>query len=136
MMETRTAIPKPPFPALSALGLSAEQLDALAEQGSLCAEVRGQGKTYYRLRFRMGTKQYTRYVGNHEGFVDQVRRELMLLQAKTHSRRELRRLADEARRIVRNTKCLLEPLLPSAGRSFHGCAIRRRRMNRGDRGFV
>ena len=132
-MPTRTTTPKPSFPVLRALGLSTEQLAVLAEQGSLCAEARGQGRTYYRLRFRMGTKQYTRYVGNQQGFVDQVRTELTLLQARTQSRRELHRLADEARRIANNTKVLMEPLLLGTGRVFHGRAIRRRRLDRGDR---
>ena len=92
----------------------------LAEQGSLCAEAHGQGRAYYRLRFPYGDKATHSLRRESQGFVDQVRTELTLLQARTHSRRELRRLADEARRIAKNTKCLLEPLLPSAGRVFHG----------------
>lgn len=118
------------LPALSALRLSAEHLAALAENGSLYGEDHGQGKTYYRLRFRIGAKQHTRYVGNDQGFVDQVRRELMQLQAKRHSRREMRRLADEGRRTARDKKRLLDPLLASAGRGFHGRAIRQRRISR------
>jgi hypothetical protein len=121
------------FPTLLALGLSAEQLAILARNGSLRAENRGQGKAYYRLRFRKGTKQCTCYVGKQMEFVDQVREELKRLQGKIQSRRQLRRLAKEARVLARNTKCLLEPLLPDAGRVFHGRAIRRRRLNRSDR---
>lgn len=124
---------KPRFPSLKSLGLSAEQLDLLAENGSLCREERGEGRTYYRLRFREAGKQYTRYVGNEQGFVEQVRRELLLLQAKRNSRQEMRRLADKARQVARGTKRMLEPLLPTVGRTFHGVAIRRRRTNRSNR---
>jgi len=124
---------KPWFPSLKALGLSAEQLDLLAENGSLCREERGKGKTYYRLRFREAGKQYTRYVGNEQGFVEQVRRELLLLQATRNSRQKMRHLADKARQVARSTKRMLEPLLATVGRTFHGMEIRRRRTNRSDR---
>jgi hypothetical protein len=131
---TQANIRKLPLPALNALGLHTEHLTALAKNGSLCAEVRDHGRVYYRLRFRMGTKQqHTRYVGNAPEFVEQVRGELKLLQAKERARRGLRQLAEEARRIAQDTKHLLEPLLPSAGRVFHGCAIRRRRTSGSDR---
>jgi SPX domain protein involved in polyphosphate accumulation len=123
---------RPAFPALSALGLSGEQFAALAEQGAVYAEDRGQGQVFCRLRFRLHRRQHTRYIGNNEGFIDQVRKELAQLQAKTQSRRELRRLTKKARHIARSIKHSLEPLLPSVGRVFHGRAIRRPRANRSD----
>jgi hypothetical protein len=75
----------------------------------------------------MGGKQQSRYVGLSLGFVDQVRRELAQLQADTRSKKRLRRLIHEAKQCLRRTKRQLEPLLPMAGRVFHGRAIRRPR---------
>ena len=105
-MSTRVATMDAAFPALNALGLSAEQFAALAWSGALCAEDRGREKTYYRLRFRMGAEQHVRYVGNNQGLVDQVQRELMQLQAKRDSRREMCRSAQKARVKARDTKHL------------------------------
>lgn len=130
MTARQATTSKMTFPALSALGLNSEQLAALAERGSLCQEDHGGEKRYCRLRFRVGQRQQTRYVGSKQGFVAQVRRELMRLQAGGRSRRELRRLADKARRIARQKKRSLTPLLERAGLAFHGRAIRRRRVDR------
>jgi hypothetical protein len=134
-MDADLPPPKSSFLALYALGLSGAQLAALAQRGALCAEDRGRGRVYWQLRFRIGTKQHTRYIGNNEGFVAQVRRELTQLQVKARSRMQLRRLARESRRELRRTKRLLEPLLSSAGLIFHGRAIRRPRVGH-DEGSV
>ena len=129
MMQKQTNIieVRPSFPALSALGLSSEQVAALAQRGTVCAENRGPEQIHYRLRFRLGAQQHTRYLGKDEGYVDQVREELAKLQAKKQSRRELCRLIKEARQVARRTKRSLEPLLSNTGRAFHGRVIRRRR---------
>jgi hypothetical protein len=121
------------LPIVGTLGLSGEQLAALAENGSLHGEDRGLERIYYRLHFRIGTRQHTRYVGSNPRLVEQVRGELMLLQAKRHSRRRMRRLANEGRRVAREMKRQLEPLLPGVGRVFHGRTIRLRRPRGRDR---
>src|SRR5665213_2676335 len=113
----------PAFRALASLGLGQEHLAALARQGNLHAE--GQGKPYFRLRFRMGTKQLVRYVGSNPAFVEQVQRELAQLQKSTQSRRELRRLTREGYARLRSTKRQLQPLLQQVGLCFHGREIRR-----------
>jgi hypothetical protein len=114
------------FPALASLGLGGEHLAALARQGSLHAEDSSRGEPCYKLRFRMGSKQHVRYVGSSPGFVAQVQRELTRLQADTRSAQQLRRLIREANECLRRTKHQLKPLLPLAGRCFHGREIRRR----------
>ena len=119
--------PKPAlFPALAALGLGREQLAALAKQGSLRAEGCGPRKRYYKLRFRIGSRQHVRYVGNNPEFVDLVRRELTGLQAQAKACRQLHCLMREANACLRRTKHQLTLVLPLAGRVFRGREIRRR----------
>jgi hypothetical protein len=117
------------FPGLASLGLSAEAWEALAKQGSLCAD-RCQTGSPCKLRFRLRGRQQSRYVGTSPGFVAQIRQELTQLQAETRSRKRLRPLLREARQCLQRTKRQLQPLLSLSGRVFHGRAIRRRR--RGD----
>jgi hypothetical protein len=93
---------------------------------TLHAEGSGQRNRYYKLRFRMDSKQHVRYVGNNPEFVDQVQRELTRLQSRTRSHRQLHALIQEANKCLRRTKEQLRPLLPLAGRCFHGREIRRR----------
>ena len=114
------------FPGLASLGLCPEAWDTLSEQGSLCAES-GKTGSVYKLRFRLGGRQQSRYVGKSPGFVKQIRRELAQLQAATRSHERLRRMIRETTQCIRKTKRQLEPLLPITGRVFHGRAIRRRR---------
>jgi hypothetical protein len=113
------------FPALASLALGKEHLAALAKQGNLRADHSSPGRRYYKLRFRMNSKQCVRYVGNNPKFVDQVQRELIRLQATTKSRQQLHRLIREANECLRRTKHQLKPLLLLAGRHFHGREIRR-----------
>ena len=122
----------PPFSALASLGLGREEMAALAKQGSVRAEDCGQGRVYYRLRFRVGCRQCVRYVGNSPGFAEQIRHELRQLQARTRSRRQLRVLVQEARKRLRKAKHRLEPMLPSVGRVFHGRSIRQPRVRPGE----
>jgi len=100
------------FPGLASLGLCPEAWNALAEQGSLCAEACRAGSVY-KLRFRLGGKQQSRYVGKRPGFIDLIRHELARVQAESRSRQRLRRLLREARQCLRRTKRQVEPLLSS-----------------------
>lgn len=113
-----------PFPALSSLALNREHLAALAEQGSLRAEEYAHGRRYFKLRFRLGSKQHVRYVGNDPVFVEQIERELAELQTAAKAARQLRRLTRAAKSCLRTTKRCLAPLLPLAGCRFHGREIR------------
>lgn len=114
------------FPGLASLGLFPQAWSVLAEHGSLCLESSKCG-TVYKLRFRIAGKQQSRYVGKRPGFVEQIRQELAQLQAAAKSQSRLRNLEREAKQCIRNTIRQIEPLLPLAGRAFHGRAIRRRR---------
>ena len=88
----------------------------LGTTGSLHAAGSHRSKQYYKLQFRMGSKQQVRYVGKNPAFVTTVQRELMQLQANTRSAQQLKRLIREANECLRKTKHQLEPLLPLAGR--------------------
>lgn len=114
------------FPGLASLGLCPEAWNALAEQGSLCAES-SQNGSVCKLRFRMDGRQQSRYVGKSSGFIAQIRHELSQLQAATRSQERLRRLVRQAKQCLNRTKRQIQPLLPIAGRVFHGRAIRRQR---------
>ena len=113
------------FPALTSLGVTGDDLAALARQGTLRAEQSSPGKYYYKLRFRVGSKQQVRYVGNQPGFVEQVRGELTRLQMRRRSNRQLHRLLREANECLRQTKRRLKPVLSRAGLCFYGREIRR-----------
>lgn len=66
-----------------------------------------------------------RYLGDAER-ASQVRRELALLQRERAAERELAQLRREARRLLRDSKRELAPLLEDRGFYYHGLAIRRR----------
>ena len=124
-MALETPWPLAGFPALAALGLSREQLAALAKAGSLQAERGGGGRIYCKLRYRSDWRQCVCYVGNNPEFVKQVQRELVRLQAHSRACRQLRILRREANASVRRTIRQLAPLLLPAGYCFHGREIRR-----------
>jgi hypothetical protein len=115
------------IPLLATLRLNAEQIVALAKQGSVCAEVRSNGRVYYKLRFRWDGRQQVRYLGNVPEFIEQVKAEMERLQQRTRLRRELRQLTRAARQKLRASKSRLGPLLGDAGFRFHGLAVRRPR---------
>jgi hypothetical protein len=126
MMATEIRSIATSFPALASMGLNKEHLAALAKQGNLRAESTGRGNRYYKLRFRIGSQQQVRYVGNDRAFVDQVERELICLQKGTKTRRRVRRLTRTAKSRLRETRRCLEPVLANAGFYFHGREVRRR----------
>lgn len=113
--------------ALAVLGFSDEEISALAHQGFISTERRGNGRVYYKLRYRMDGEQRVKYLGKDSEFVERVRRELASLQEDTRARRELGRLVREAKQGIRIAKARLEPLLHEAGFVFHGLSIRRPR---------
>ena len=113
------------FPALAALRLTAGDLDRLSDQGFVCAERRGD-RTYFKLRFRRGTKQVVRYIGGPDRAAI-VKQELAVLQAETKVMRELNARVEIAKRTLREAKRTMEPVLQAHGFVFHGMAIRRRR---------
>lgn len=115
------------LPALAALGLSANEIDALSYQGTICREARLPDRTYAKLRYRIDGKQRVKYLGRDEAFVSMVEKELAALQARSQAHRELVRLAQEAEALLRSLKPRLESLLNEHGYVFHGRAIRKPR---------
>lgn len=126
-MQTAWESPTEADSALATLGLSDDELAALAEQGFVCAEVRGRKRVRYKLRFRVGRKQHVRCLGTASDFVDRVRAEVAQLQQRTRSYQELGHLMRAAIRQLRAAKQQLEPLLKKVGFSFHGMAVRKPR---------
>lgn len=127
--EPTGRIPSEPS-GLGRLGLSPEQLDALARQGFLAQEDRGGKKPVYKLRFRLHGRQIVKYVGTDPGFVAEVRQDLLALQQAHRQARELQKLMHEANLVLRSSKCSLQPALAAAGWRFHGYAVRRARARR------
>lgn len=112
-------------PALSSLGLDADDLMALARQGFLSFERRG-GGVYCRLRFRREGRQIVRYVGCDVARIGRVREELDRLQKNHRQGRQLAMVAQHVRRAFRAHKAQVASLLEQAGCRFHGHAVRRR----------
>ena len=68
-----------------------------------------------------------RYLGRDAARAAEVREELWKLQEPRRTELELARLDRTARRMVRDAKATLAPLLAEQGFTFHGNAVRRRR---------
>jgi hypothetical protein len=122
-VEQRTAVK-----CLGELGLSAAEQAALARQGFVTRERRGQRSTIYKLRFRFAGRQRVRYLGTDPTAVDQVREALTVLQAKRQLELESKRLHREATELLRGSKLLLGGPLAAAGYRFHGLAVRQPRV--------
>lgn len=106
-------------PALARLGFT-DELELLSKQGHVSVERRPGRRPIYRIRFRRGTRQVTRYIGVDAVLAEQVRDEIAALQASRTLDRQLRQLAREARKELRKTKRTLTPMLERAGFHFHG----------------
>jgi hypothetical protein len=110
------------YPHLARLRISAEDLQVLAIQGHVSREVRGSTEIY-KLRFRTGSRQNVRYVGNADRAA-LIRSELTTLQADRRVDRDLVRLAKTARQMLRSAKQTLRPVAEANGLTFHGYALR------------
>ncbi len=113
---------------LSNLRLSDGDFASLRENGFVRAEPRG-AMIIFKLRFRCREtkRQCVRYIGTNQELADAVGAELKLLQQDKQLRRDLRRMEQRARRVLRETKRRLEHLLLESGFHFHGLEIRRQR---------
>jgi hypothetical protein len=86
---------------LAALGLTAEDYRALAQQGFVSPERRA-GGPYYKLRFRRDGRQVVTCLGKDHAAAQAVAKELRTLQAPARLGRHLRRLTIEARRTLQS----------------------------------
>jgi hypothetical protein len=116
-------------PVLARLRLGQKELEALRRGGFVAREHR-RGRVYYRLRFRVGQRQVTRYVGTDQELAAQVQRALEHWQRPRRLDLELGRLAREANRKLRRAKQQLRPKLRTCGLYFHGLSVRRKRADR------
>jgi hypothetical protein len=112
------------FPHLGGLGLSSDELTALARQGFIRSEMRGSKKTF-RLRYRVNGRQRVRYVSPNN--VAALEAELASWQRQVRARRKLNGLSALARMMLAHRKTVLAPLVDARGYHFHGHQIRRLR---------
>lgn len=117
-----------PYSTLRRLGLGDEELATLRRKGYLEQDDRGQGHAgYWRIRFRVGDRARTVYVGRDVDLVERVRTELQDLQKGRRRSRQLATLASDVRKNLRAAKRQLEPVLKEMGHHYHGNAIRKTR---------
>lgn len=114
---------------LEVLGLSAEDVGALKQQGSIAKEKRG-NRTVYKLRWRVGEKQRIKYLGTDTARVGWIEEQLRQHQRICRLKKQLRDLGREGMAILREAKIRLQPLLEERGLAFHGLEIRRHRRRR------
>ena len=111
---------------LESLALSDEHLGALARQGFVSHEHRGQRGPFFKLRFRFEGKQIVRYLGTDAENAERVRSELLALQQGHHLGRQVERHIIEAGAALRAAKRGVQRELGDTGFHFHGLAIRKK----------
>jgi hypothetical protein len=112
---------------LERLGLTAAEIAAVARQGFVSAERRKRSMTVYKLRYRFAGRQRACYLGTDAAFAALIKTALARHPRAHRLNAELRALAREARRRLREAKQKLVPGIEQAGFRFHGYAVRRRR---------
>ena len=112
---------------LRSLRLTAEHVQVLRKQGCVCAEIRANGRTYFKLRFRHRGQQVVRYLGKDPEKAKAVARALKELQATRRMKQHTRQLKREARILLRQAKFEMEPLVEHLGFRVHGFQVRRRK---------
>jgi len=105
------------------LDLTADDFKQLAQQGFVSPERRGK-RTYFKLRLRRDGKQLVRYLGDALRAAS-VQDELNRLQQQHKLMQGLKSQGKLAKRMLRDSKQQLQPLLEAKGLAFHGLAIRR-----------
>lgn len=111
------------FPLLASLNLTEPDLESLSRQGFVSAEIRPSG-TYFKLRFRRDGCQVVRGLGKSSKRAAQAQRELKQLQKRTEAWRKLNRLMLRAKKLLRESRQQLRPILEVLGYHFHGTEIR------------
>ena len=111
------------YPALAKLRLATGDLNELSKQGFLSMERRG-NLTIHKLRFRRGGRQVVRSIGD-AATAAALKTELDRLQSRRQICREVATIDRAARRLLRDMKTQLEPLVDAYGWKFHGRAVRR-----------
>jgi hypothetical protein len=113
------------WPVIASLRLTAEQLELLKRQGYVECRAAGSALGYWRLRFRQNKSLKSVYLGGEAARVNQLKRELLDLQAAHHQFGELQRVVRRSTVCIRQWKQQLSPILQACGCHFHGHAVRR-----------
>ncbi len=117
-----------PVDPLGSLGLPENVHQALARQGFVAAEFRGEGSTrrgpYYKLRWREGRRQRVKYLGRDPALAERIRAAVEYLQRPRRLIRMALRLIVEARRGLRRAKDSLQSRAATCGRKYHGYTSR------------
>lgn len=113
--------------ALLKLGLSPEELAALACQGFVAREQRSPGPPLHKLRFRLDGRQRVKSLGRDALLAARIQTALDGLQRGRRLQLVQRQLRRQAARALRSCKPQLAPALIAAGLKFHGWAIRKPR---------
>jgi hypothetical protein len=113
------------FPILASLRLDSEDIAAIADQGFISKDHRG-NRTYDKLRFRRDGRQRVRYIGD-AARASAVEEELKILQRPLQLRRRMAELTRSVTGELRTAREKLQPLAESQGYCYHGHALRKRR---------
>ncbi len=115
------------FPVLASLGMDSELIAAIADQGFVSKDYRGD-RTYHKLRYRRDGRQQVQYIGD-AARARAVEAELKVLQHDLRLRRHISELARSVTSALRTAREQLEPLVESHGYYYHGHALRKHRNN-------
>jgi hypothetical protein len=100
----------------------------MKRKGYLTQDDRGHGHAgYWRLRFRIGEKVRTVYLGRDADLIERTRTELTALQQELREARRIAKVAAEAKKTLRAAKRKLVPAVGALGFHFHGSSIRKTR---------
>lgn len=111
---------------LARLALTPTELAAVKQQGFISREQRSPENIVFKLRFRLNGRQRVKYVGDAAA-AEALRQELRKLQHPHVLLKNLRAVSRAARKICRQEKLRLVPLVEQLGLKFHGRAVRRPR---------
>jgi hypothetical protein len=117
-------------PALSELGLSADELGALRRCGFITSQRRGRQRLVYKLRSRIAGKQFTRSLGTDGRRAEAVRAAVTTWQASRLIERRITRRGREFAALLRSFKSHLAKSVASAGLAFRGRHISKPRSSR------
>jgi len=115
------------FPEIDQLGLTSDERRALARQGGIATERRGGQQLIHKLRFRFNGRQRVVYLGVNVDRVGRIAEELDVLRQSGRFEAGLRELTLQARRLLRDMRRRIAPILEEAGYHLHGSSLRKRR---------
>jgi hypothetical protein len=120
-----------PFSLLAELGLTDEDVLALANQGFLTAEYRDYCGTrlgpYFKLRWRSNGRQRVKYLGRDVNRAEVISNAIANLREGKRIQEQLAELVAEARQSLRRAKQAMDTTMANQDRYFHGFTGRKKR---------